>query len=39
MQDGDTVTYLGLLFGRHDKSAQMIEMLDAKFYNNIVLCH
>lgn len=39
LQDGETVTYLGVLFGRHDTSAQIVENLDLKLYKSLVLWH
>ena len=39
LQDGESVKFLGVAFGRHDTTAQVIEALDEKIYKNIVMWH
>ena len=39
LPDGETVKFLGVMFGRHDTTAQVIETLDEKLYKSLVIWH
>ena len=39
LPDGETVKFLGVMFGRHDTTAQVIETLDDKLYKRLVIWH